>query len=159
MVDTNQWDNVARIYKGYFQIYVGSTPYKYDQPVEMAETVNAIFSTHYSTSGKKKLASTGFDAQYAITVDSTADLYDTASTPTDVKSISYFISKIIDNELPAIEFEGVEVTDASSNKYIKSRFKGYVVGYIHQRNTTTGTYEDALVIEITERIKVQRTSS
>ena len=159
MVDTNKWENVARIFKGYFQIYVSSTAYAYQHLVEMREETNANYAVHYSTSGQKKLASVGHDSKYTIRLDDTAELYDTAATPTDTKSISYFVDKILDNSIPEIEFEGVEESDAAANKFIRSRFKGGVVGTNKTRNTTTGTYERELIIKITEKVRVQRMAS
>ena len=159
MVDTNLWTSVSRIYKGYFQIYDGTTAYKYDQPIEMKETIGSNYVTHYSTSGKKKLASIGHNSQYTITVHNTADLYDTSVTPTVTRSISYFIDKIIDNAIPDIEFEGVEETEATTNKFIRNRFKGGVVGVDRSRDNSTGTYTTTMVIEITEKVKVQRTTA
>ena len=159
MVDFNKWENVSRIYKGFFQIYIGNTPYKFLQPVSMEESVKATYAAHYSTDGKKKLASTGYDSTYTITVDNTAELYDTAATPADKKTISYFIDRIFDNEIPIVDFEGVEESDAATNKFIRNRFKGGIVDVSRNRNESTGTYEATLVIDITEKTKVQRTSS
>lgn len=158
VTNTNLWINRARIYKGFFQIIVGQNCYKYFQPVEMSETISASLSKHYDTEGGKKLESVGNDSVFRIKVTDTADLYDTRAEPNQTHTLSYFIDKIIDNEIPQIEFEGVLVTEAQSDEYIRRRFRGGVISTEHQRNTDTGVYETTLVIEITEKTIVQRTN-
>jgi len=151
---TNELDEIGQIYKGYFQIYDGTTPYQYDGIVELAERINATYGVLYSTRGKKRVIPTGNDSIFTITVNDTASLYDNANPPTDAKSMSYFIDKILSNvELPEIEFEGYNQTESSSDPYIRDRFKGTVVGTEKVRNNSTGVYERMLVIEITESIK------
>ena len=162
--DINKWDNISRIYKGYFQIIVGLNKFKLLHPVSMQERVRANYATHYSTSGKKKLASTGYDASYTIALDNTVDFYDHATTPTLKYTISYFIDKIFKNETPEIEFEGVEETDstetgAGKGKFIVNRFKGVVVSVDRGRETSQGTYQATLHIDILEKVKVERATT
>ena len=159
-LNINDFDNnVSRLYKGYFQIYDSSNTYKYMQLTDLVEKIDANVVKHYGTTGIKKLVSIGYDAEYTITIKNTADLYDTDATPTDAKSISYFIDKIMDNEIPEIEFEGVEVTNAATNKYIRDRFKGGITGTELVRDSGTGVYLRKLTIEITDKVKVQRTAT
>ena len=167
--DINDWSDISRIYKGYFQIIVGTTRYKLLHPVSMQERVRANYATHYSTSGKKKLASTGYDASYTIALDNTVDLYATnseitASTITNAtkKTISYFIDKIFKNETPEIEFEGVEETDSADTtkgKFIVNQFRGVVVSVDRGRETSQGTYQATLHIDILEKVKVERATT
>ena len=159
MADWNHWTGVARIYKGYFQIYDGNTPYVYQQPIEMHEEVNVNASPHYDTNGKKKLAAAGFDSKYTVRVVETADLYDDSTNPTDTKTVSYFIDKMFENVLPDVEFEGVSKSDASSNNVLRRRFKGSIIGTSLERNASTGVLEREIMMEMTEVSAYRRSSA
>ena len=157
MVTFNEASEISKIFKGKFRIYDGSTPYDYDQIVSLVETINANYAVHYSTQGAKRVIGTGNNSQYTLTVDNTTSLYDSTETPGEDHSISYFVSKILENKnLPIIVFEGIEITEAAKKPTITSKFTGVVVGTELSRNPTTGTYERTIIIEIEKFEKMQR---
>ena len=85
MVDTtiasNVFDNVSRLFKGYFILYDESGTddegHVFNQIVDLSASANQLTSPHYGTFGKKKLAAIGYESVYTVRVDDTADLYPT----------------------------------------------------------------------------------
>ena len=164
----NKFDNVARIFKGYFILYDSASTkkgYVFNRIVDLTATASQLTSPHYGTFGSKKLAVVGFESEYTVLVDDTADLYPTtdfvgAGTDTpgdkDKVSVSYFLDKLTDNELVPATFATVQETDASSDKYVINEFEGFITGAGHTRNTGTGTWEREFTFEVINILKSTR---
>ena len=149
----NQWGNVAKIYKGYLNIITSTTPgtnLRIDQLLELEITAEVELATHYSSQKKKNNAVIGQASRAIIKFDDTQDLYKTTITNDD--ALLSYISNQLNNNLAAVPmtFESVEETDASSDpKFILYKFIGDIFKSNLVRNTSTGTFEGTLEIDIT----------
>ena len=178
MVDTtiasNVFDDVSRLFKGYFILYDEGTTaadddkgHVFNQIVELSASANQLTSPHYGTFGSKKLAAIGYDSTYTVRVDDTADLYPTtalatlgvgttAAKATERVTVSYFLKKLTENELVPARFATVQETDAADNEFIIHEFEGFITGSAPARNTSTGTWEREFefeVIKITKSVR------
>jgi len=142
MTDWNEIDDVGFKYKGYFQIYDNATtpvPFRFKELQEVTITIIADTEKHYSDDGTKSLTSLGDSSTFSFTTKKTADLWSTSSTSNDVKTISYFQNLIINDRLiPLGNFEGVQETEASENKFIVRNFNAFVLNIEDTRLPSTG---------------------
>ncbi len=160
MATFNVVGDLAQTFKGVFAIFDGATPFHYDQLQELVVSYSVVPEKHYSASGKKKVTKAGDDSNAQITVKSTSTLHDTASTPTDVKTISYWKYQMMTlNILPVFTFEGISEADAASNKYIHNKFDGVITDITEARNRGSGTYEAIITVEITSHTTDQRNAT
>lgn len=155
--NVNEWDEgIAKIFDGYFLIKVSSTWYRYKRLTALNGSNGIGVSDHYGDDGKLELAPVSLNSTYSVTIEETARLFESTTTPSDIKSLSYIISQMFKMKLTPIEFEAVEETDASANQYIHNSFRGYITDTGHSRNTGAGTYERTLTIRVTELVEIIR---
>ena len=161
----NKFENVSRIFKGYFILYDNASTkkgYVFNRIVDLTSTASQLTASHYGSFGDKKLAVIGYESEYTVRVDDTADLYPTddigssSLSGKDLVSVSYFLDKMTSNELVPATFATVQETDATGDKYIVNEFEGFVTGAGHTRNTSTGTWEREFTLEVINVIKSNR---
>lgn len=157
MVDWNENADRGTLFKGYFQIFDGATPYRFKQLVDVTVVVTADSEKHYSDDGVKYKDSIGNSSSFSFTTTKTADLFDTAATPTDVKTISYFIDQIHQNTIPEARFQGINVTEALTNDTVTLDFQAFVEDIEEFRNPSTGVYKIRVSGEIKTFNSSQRT--
>ena len=146
----NTQANLSQVFKGVFIIFDGPTEFQYDELQTMTRSYTPAVEKHFSASGVKKVVKSGDDSTAQIVVKSTVDLHDTVDPPTDTKTISYFKDQMFnDNNMPEFTFEGIEESDAASNKFIHNKFDGVITDISEARNAGAGTYETTITIEIT----------
>ena len=168
MVLTNKFDNVGRLFTGYFTISDGTVDYSFEQLVELSVGTTQITAPHYGTFGRKKLATVGYESTATVRVDDTADLYPTndimTGTPNakDKVSISYFLDRATKNVLVPAIFSTTERFDAdpaggtATDIYIVHSYTGFITGSELVRNRGTGTYERVMDFDIIEVTKTRR---
>ena len=160
MIDWNLDADVALTFKGFFQIYVGATPFRFRELIEAIIITAADTEKYYDDKGNKRKKSIGDSSTFQITVKKTADLYDTTSPAVDTKTISFFQEQMVnDRIIPIGEFEGVQETEASVNAFIRTRFKAFVENIEDTRNPTTGAPEVVISGEIQTIVKSQRVAA
>lgn len=148
----NQFEDVSRIFKGFLTIVDGTTNKRLDQLLELSISAEVIVVPHYSSLKKKNNAVIGQTSKAIITFDDTKDLYDKFDEDNpDADTISN-ITKKINNELETVPFifESVQETDSSDDdKFILYKFNGDITRSTLVRNTSSGTYEGELELDIT----------
>lgn len=160
MTDFNKDADIGLTFKGFFQIYDGATPFRFRELIEAIVIVAADSEKHYDDKGNKRKKSIGDSSTFQIRVKKTADLYDTTSPATDIKTVSFFQEQIInDRVIPIGEFEGVQETEASVNPFTRTRFKAFIENIEDTRNPATGAPEVVISGEIQSIIKSQRSAS
>ncbi len=160
MPDWNQEADIGFTFKGFFQIYDGATPFRFKSLIEASIIVAADAEKYYSDSGAKVKASLGDSSSYQIRVKKSADLFSTVSPSVDVKTINYFQEQIINQRvIPKARFEGVQETQAASNKFIRVDFNAFVENIEDTRNPGTGVPEVVISGEILNLIRSQRTAA
>ena len=149
----NEWNDVSKIYKGYLNIITSTTPttnLRIDQLLELEIVSEVEIATHYSSQKKKNNAVIGQSSNAIIKFDDTKDLYSTTNNDDD-DLISY-ITDQLNNKLEVVPmtFESVEETDSADNdKFILFKFIGDIFRSNLVRNTSTGTFEGTLGVNIT----------
>ncbi len=162
VTDFNIIGNISRTLKGYFTIKDGSTKYRYKLLQEVTITTVSDFEKFYSDDGEKALLSIGDSSVFSVRVKKTADLWDTAnsSSTTQVRTIGFYQEKIINDRLiPEAEFEGVNETDAGTNKFIVITFNAFITSIEDTRNPSTGAPEVVISGEIKTLVESKRQSS
>ena len=152
MADWNQDANLGLTYKGYFSIYDGATPYKYVSLIECTVSVAADSEKYYEVDGTKRKKSLGDSSNFSIRVKKSADLVAAGTPPYsggDLKTISSFQQDIMNNRIiPSATFEGVQQTEAASNKWMVANFTAFVETIEDTRNPSTGVPEVVISGEI-----------
>lgn len=160
MADWNQDADVGLTFKGYFQIYDGATPYRYKELQDMSVHTASDSEKYYSDDGKKRKKSLGDSSNFQIRIKKSADLYATGNPPYsggDLKTISYFMNSIInDRVVPEAVFEGVQQTEAASNKFIVVKITCFIETIEDTRNPGTGVPEVVISGEIKTLTTVKR---
>jgi len=160
LTDWNQNADVGLKFNGFFQIFDGATPFRFKELQEVTIIVAADTEKHYSDDGTKSMTSLGDSSTFSMTTKKTADLWDTASPSTDTKTVSFFQEQIINNRvIPLATFEGVQETEASSNKFIRVEFTAFVLNIEDTRLPNTGVPAVVISGELRTIIQSQRTSS
>lgn len=162
VTDFNTIGNIARTYKGYFTITDGANKFRYKHLQEVTISTISDFEKFYSDDGVKALLSIGDSSTFSVRVKKTADLWDSnsASTTTQVRTIGFYQEKIINDRLvPEAEFEGVNETDAASNKFIVTTFNAFITSIEDTRNPSTGAPEVVISGEIKSLTKSERDST
>lgn len=138
----NQATDIAQKFKGYFRITDGVNTYRYKELQTLEIFTVSDIEKHYSDTGIKTLESNGDSSTFTMTTKKTADLWDTtsASTTTQSRSIGYLQNAIINERIvPLLEFEGIDESEASSNKFIHQKFTAYVLNIRSSRETGLGS--------------------
>jgi len=157
MTDWNIQADIALTYKGFFQIYDGATPFRFKKLQEVTIQISADSEKHYSDDGFKNMDSVGDSSTFQFRTKKTADLFDTADPPVDVKTISFFMDQIINQRvLPLGRFEGVQETEAPSNAFVHIDFTAFVTDIEDTRNAATGAPEIVVSGEIRVMTLAQR---
>lgn len=160
MVDINQSIDQIQVFKGFFYVYVGVTPYRLTELQDLQIIAQADTEKHYSDAGVKKKVISGDSSSWRLATKLTTDLFDTAITPTDIKTISYIEYAIMTlRTLPQMQFESVNQSDSAANKFVHHIYSGYIENCTKTRNRGTGTYEVEMSGEIQGWISDQRTAS
>jgi len=150
-LDFNEATDIAKKFKGFFRITDSSNTYRYKQLQTVTITTVADFEKHYSDTGIKSLNSIGDSSTFSLTTKLTATLFDTASASatTQVRTIGFYQQQIInDRTIPLATFEGVNETEASSNKFIHVKFIAYILNIQQSRVQSDGTYNVTITGEI-----------
>lgn len=146
----NKWDDVAKIFKGYLNI-VSDANKRIDQLLELSITSEVTVVPHYSSLKKKNNAVIGQTSRAIITFDDTQDLYSTSISSPDADTLSN-VTKKLNNELETVPFtfEAVQETDSEEDeKFILYKFSGDIIRSTLVRNTSSGTFEGELELDIT----------
>ena len=146
----NQWDDVSKIFKGFLNI-VSSANKTIDQLLELSISAEVTVVPHYSSQKKKNNAVIGNTSKAIITFDDTQDLYAIKDATPDDDTLTFITNKL-NNELETVPFtfESVQLTDSEEDdKYILYKFSGDIIRSTLVRNTTSGTYEGELELDIT----------
>ena len=157
--DWNQDPDVSLKFKSLFGIYdngdhATGNLYNFDTPLEVEVTTIANVEVYYSARGKKRVKLVGDSSEYRLLVKKTQDLFDTASPPTDKRTISYFQDLIMNKRIiPEAAWEGVSETEASSNEFVRHQFTGTVESIVDRRNEDTGALEVEISGQILDHIK------
>lgn len=150
-----QWDNVAKIFKGY--VTYGSNTIQHLVSVDLR--IDGGFQIHYATDGSKKPVSVGDRSTYVLRIDDATDMYSgtagKGATFSGADLISKVIQGITDNKPQEITFNGIQKDDASSSKMTTYEIKGFGVSVDHNRNASSGTYEVEITLEVTS-VKVTK---
>jgi hypothetical protein len=150
--DWNQDQDVGLTYKGYFAIFDGATAYKYMELIEALVTTAADSEKYYDVEGGKRKKSLGDSSNFEIRVKKSADLVAAGTPPysgSDLKTISNFQEDIMNNRIiPTATFEGVQETEAASNKWMVANFTAFVENIEDTRNPSTGVPEVVISGEI-----------
>jgi len=157
LTDWNQNADRATLFKGYFQIYDGATPYRFKQLVDVVVVSSVRSEEHYSDDGTKYKDGNGKSSSFSFTIDKTADLYDAVSPATDTKTISYFIEQHNNNIVPEARFEGINVTEAGSNPTVTYDFQAFVEDIEDLRTPSNGVYKVRVSGDIKDFNSSQRT--
>lgn len=152
MTDWNEDANVGLTYKGYFTIYDGATPFRYKSLITVTVITAADSEKYYDDDGKKRKKSLGDSSSFELTVKKSADLVPVGLPPytgADLKTISNFQEDIMNGRIiPSATFEGVQETEAATNKFMVARFTGFVENIDDVRDPSTGVPEVTIGGEI-----------
>jgi len=149
MADWNQDQDVALLFKGFAQIYDGGTPYRFKKLQQLIINSQADSSKSYNDVGLKRKPLIGDSSSVEMRSKKTADLFDTAATPADQKTLSWLIYKVnVLRENPEIDFEYITETEASSDKFVHGRVIFYGENIREERNPSDGEYEIVISGEI-----------
>lgn len=147
----DEFKDVARIFKGFLNI-VSDANKRIDQLLELSITAEVTVVPHYSSQKKKNNAVIGQTSRAIITFDDASSLYAVKNTTPNVDTITHITNKL-NNELETVPFvfESVQETDHTDtdNKFILYKFRGDIIRSTLVRNTSSGTYEGELELDIT----------
>lgn len=146
----NQSADHAENYKGHVEILDGATWYKFDSILDISVLTRVDTEKHYSTNGAKKKTTTGDSSTYEFKVKQSADLYSTLTTPTEVRTISYFKNQIytLPRTLPIISMRVVSQSNAASNSFIVDQFTATIENIDELRVEGKGVQEVVISGEI-----------
>lgn len=160
MTDWNQEADIGLVYKGFFQIYEGATPFRFKLLQEAIITTTLDTEKFYADDGTKLKKAIGDSSTFEIRIKKSADLWATGSPPytgANVKTISAFQTDIINNRVtPQIDFEGIQETEASTNEFVHVRFTAFVENIEDTRNAATGAPEVVISGEIKTIVTTNR---
>ena len=158
----NQAVDIAKKFKGFFRITDGANTYRYKELQTVTITTVADTEKHYSDDGIKNMESIGDSSTFSLTTKLTADLFDTtsASSTIQVRTIGFVQEKIInDRIIPLATFEGINETEATSNKFIHVKFTAYILNIQQSRVQSDGSYNVTITGEIRTLTESNRQSS
>ena len=146
----NEFANLIENFKGHVEIKDGATWYKYDEILSWSVLTRADVEKHYSTNGVKKVTSIGDSSTYELRIKRTAELYDTADPPSQVRTMSPDLHIIYGTprSIPIITLRGVSESNASSNEFIVDEFTATVESIDELRIESTGAEEVVVSGEI-----------
>lgn len=139
-----EWANVAKIFKGYVTVGSDSDSNKIQHLVSVDLRMDGGYQVHYSTDGEKQVVSTGDRSNYVLRIDDSTDMYSSGGL---MKKVVDAINKQFPTASDKITFRGVEI-GAGSTK-ITYTITGFPVAMNNVRNTSTGTYEVEITLEVT----------
>lgn len=157
----NQSANLIENFKGHVEILDSGTWYKYDEILSFSILTRADTEKHYSTNGAKKITSVGDSSTYELRIKRTAELYDTATPPTQTRTISDFKNQIYGSPrtIPTISLRGVNESNAASNKFVVDEFTATVEDIDELREEGKGAEEVVISGEILTHTSNKRQAS
>lgn len=158
----NEASNIAQKFKGFFRVTDGGDTYRYKELQTLEIITAADIEKHYSDTGIKTLESLGDSSTFRILTKKTADLWDTTSalSTTKVRTIGFLQNAIInDRVIPLLTFEGINETEAASNKFIHQKFTAYVLNIRGSRDPAAGADDIEISGEIRTITESNRQSS
>ncbi len=151
----NQAVNIAKKFKGYFLVTDNESgeavEYRYKELQTVTITTVADTEKHYSDDGIKNLESIGDSSTFSLTTKMTADLWDivSAATTNNERQIGFYQNAILtDRTIPLITFEGINETEATSNKFVHVKFTAYVLNIQQSRDPSSGADNITITGEI-----------
>jgi|APSaa5957512535_1039671.scaffolds.fasta_scaffold14413_5 hypothetical protein len=146
----NQDDDQIENFKGHVEIKDGVTQYKYGEILSWSVFTRFDSEKHYGTNGGKKKTALGDSSTYELRVKRDASLYDTATPPSQVRTISHYknLGYGSPRALPEIELKGVSESNASANAFVVDHFTATVENIDEIREEGKGVEEVVISGEI-----------
>ena len=121
-IDTNQLTERAESFDAYVQFQVGSDYYRLKGIQDVTVTYSWTDEDRYADDGSIQLVRTGQQHNAQINLVLTKSEGDTASTPTDTKTISYWIAQREAGNRVQMSVVQVFTTKAASSNILRNRF-------------------------------------
>lgn len=154
--DRNELAETSDVFDAFTEFEFGGDRYKFKGLQEMTVEYDFVDVDKYDTQGTLKLINAGQNHTWELRIPQTADLYDTANPPTDVKTLSYYIyQKNLKNRV-LVNVRDVSVGESGSNPTVDHSFIGEFQKYRKERPEGGGDIQVVLSGRITTFTKMQR---
>jgi len=154
--DRNELDETSDVFDAFVEFKFGSDFFKFKGLQEMTVEYDFIDVDKYDTQGTLKLVKAGQNHTWELRIPQTADMYDTVDPPTDVKTLSYYLSqKELGNRI-IVDVRDVSVGESGVNPTVDHSFIGEFQKYRKERPEGGGDLQVVLSGRITTFTKAQR---
>lgn len=153
----NDLDETSPVFDAFVQFEFGNDRYLFDGLQEMTVEYDFLDVDKYSYQGQLKLIKAGQNHTWELRIPQTADMYDTADPPTDVKTLSYYIyqKEVLGNRV-LVTVRDVSVSESGSNPTVDHSFIGEFQKYRKERPEGGGDLQVILSGRITTFTKMER---
>ena len=153
----NALAETSDVFDAFVQFEFGSDRFKFDGLQEMTVEYDFIDVDKYDTNGVLKLVRAGQNHTWELRIPQTADMYDTVTPPTDVKTLSYYLyqKEVLQNRI-IVTVRDVSVSESGSNPTVDHSFVGEFQKYRKERPEGGGDLQVILSGRITTFTKAIR---
>ena len=132
--DRNELAETSDVFDAFVEFEFGSDRYKFKGLQEMTVEYDFIDVDKYDTQGTLKLINAGQNHTWELRIPQTADMYDTVTPPTDVKTLSYYLyqKEVLKNRIP-VTVRDVSVSESGSQRTVDHSFTGEFKKYRKER--------------------------
>jgi len=154
--DRNELSETSDVFDAFVEFEFAGDFYKFKGLQEMTVEYDFLDVKKYDTDGVMKLVNAGQNHTWELRIPQTADMYDTADPPTDVKTISYYIKQKTLKNRVLVTVRDVSVGESGSNPTVDHSFVGEFQKYRKERPEGGGDIQVVLIGQITTFTKMQR---
>lgn len=152
----NDLDQTSDVFDAFVQFQFSSDRYLFDGLQQMTVEYNFVDVDKYSYDGQLKLVGAGQNHTWELRIPQTADMYDTANPPTDVKTLSYYLYQKTLKKRVLVTVRDVSVGESGSQPTVDHSFVGEFQKYRKERSEGGGDIQLVLSGRITTFTKMQR---
>ena len=152
----NDLDQTSDVFDAFVQFQFGSDRYLFDGLQQMTVEYNFLDVDKYSYQGELKLVGAGQNHTWELRIPLTADMFDTANPPTDVKTLSYYIYQKTLKKRVLVTVRDVSVSESGANPTVDHSFVGEFQKMRKERPEGGGDIQLVLSGRVTTFTKMQR---
>ncbi len=154
--DRNELAETSDVFAAFVEFEFGSDRFKFKGLQEMTVEYDFIDVDKYDTQGVLKLVRAGQNHTWELRIPQTADMYDTVTPPTDVKTLSFYLfQKELGNRI-IVTVRDVSVSESGSQPTVDHSFIGEFQKYRKERPEGGGDLQVILSGRITTFTKAIR---
>lgn len=155
--DRNELAETSDVFDAFVEFQFASDFYKFKGLQEMTVEYDFIDVDKWDTEGTLKLVRSGENHTWELRIPQTADMYDTVTPPTDVKTLSYYLyQKQVLKQRIIVNVRDVSVSESGANPTVDHSFVGEFQKYRKERPEGGGDLQVILSGRITTFTKMLR---